>query len=720
MPTQWNDTWVVTVDELVPRFYNKYRTLQSEVRCYRDKDYGIKQVQKGGNGREALYAFHTLRPDIQQAMGGDPATIKNHLEPLYSTDADAVAYYSKQFRFNDGTGLSLKHQDEYITNASVLKAAIALRAARQAMWRNLGRNGNKGMYATLLRDAIDFNNILKLKHDTVHTLPESEKYFKAALKAFENERGTGYNYASLISKSLRNQNRRIVKDYMLELLNDLFTDQAHKPTKTEIKQQYNAFVAGYVQVANPETGEMYNPKDFNKLSISTINGYLLKWGERTANSKMRSGNRQSFMGEFKPYHSFERPAFAGSIISVDDRQPPFKYSGNSRPWFYMGIDLASEAWVCWVHSKSKAGIAEDFYRQLVRNFHQWGLGVPAELEAELALNSAFAKGFLQPGRLFQHVHIEPNNARAKRIERYYKELRYTYEKTRAGWLARPNALSEANQASRYNSFTPSEEAQMSKAPTIPYEQIIKGCLQDIENWNNEPHKLHPEKTRWEVFMEMQHPNLKPICWEAILPSLGYKTETSCGSNAIIHLNNKEFLPGMNGEVSVGEPLINAMKIIGGRPIDCYWLDDNQGEVIRALVFLRGTDKMVCEAVAKPVYQRATIEMTDKDHRNRELMNQVVATLEGFYNRKIAERGSVVIMDNRKTTLNNKFRIDALRQDQGDALRQAQGDGLLQDQGALRQAQGDSEDAKIVRPIGEDEDADGQPVYKGLKSLRDRF
>ena len=48
--------------------------------------------------------------------------------------------------------------------------------------------------------------------------------------------------------------------------------------------------------------------------------------------------------------------------------------------------------------------------------------------------------------MFQNVRIEANNARGKKIERYFGKLRYEVEKQREGWLARPFALSESNQA----------------------------------------------------------------------------------------------------------------------------------------------------------------------------------------------------------------------------------------------------------------------------------
>ncbi|MBS1744986.1 MAG: hypothetical protein JST21_02325, partial [Bacteroidetes bacterium] len=484
MPQDWNNIMVVTADELVPHYYNCIKTLQSDIARHINDDYGIKRVQKGGNGRQMLIAFDSLPPEIKNALG-DPRKITNPLEMFYSEDKAAGKFYS-EFRFEDESGLSLKHIEEYVTNASVLRAAIALKSAREYERKSKG-GSLKCIMKTICSDVILFNEVLQTKYKTKHTLPSSEKRFKEAFKLFENS----FDYLTLISRKLRNENRRIVTDDLLEFLNDLFATQDHKPTRTEIVRQYDSFLAGYLEVTNTTTGELYNPADFTTLSESTIRNYLDKWKDKIATHKMRSGDRQRYMGSFKTYHSLDKPSFAGSIISIDDRQPPFKYdSNNNRVWFYNGIDLGSEAWVCWVHGKSKDGIIIDFYRQLVRNYVQWGIKLPAELECESNLNASFSNTFLRNGMMFDEVRIEANNARGKRIERYFQNLRYGNEKQRTGWLARPHARSEANQAGRRNAFVSSKEEDISKAPIIPYNVIVEGSLRDIEEWNNSPHSVH--------------------------------------------------------------------------------------------------------------------------------------------------------------------------------------------------------------------------------------
>lgn len=641
MPQEYNNILVVTSDELVPAFYNSIKTLQSTIARYRNKDYGIKRIRRGGNGGQMLVSYDSLPPEIQQCIP-DPRKHANILEMFYKVDAAATQFFS-EYEFEDGTYLSMEHQEEYLINASVLKAAVLLKSAREYERRTKG-GSMVGIMTSICKDVTAFNKTLQAKHNVAHNLPHSEKRFKEVFKKFSKEDGE-FDFASLISGRLKNENAKKVTDHVLQMLNDMFATQVSKPTRTEVARQYAAFLSGYVEVICQETGEVYDPKDFKNLSDNTIITYLGKWEEKIATYKIRSGDRQIFMKNFKPYHSLEKPAFAGAIISVDDRQPVFHYQDNKRMWFYNAIDLGSEAFTCWVYGKSKEGIIVDFYRQLVRNYTEWGFKLPAEIEAESSLNSSFVNTFLRPGAMFDHVRIEANNARGKRIEAYYRQLRYEYEKQREGWLARPFAQSESNQAGNQ------------KVPVIPYNQIVDGCLKDIEDWNNSPHSVHKDKSRWEVFCEMQHPDLKPTNWKAILPHLGFMTPTSCNTG-IIKLQGKEFLLGDHGQIYTGEKLINMMKLVEGRDINVYWLDDNQGQVLKAVIMSGGT--IIGEAIPKPTYSRATIERTPSQEAARSTMSAYVQTIEGYMQAKASQISDMLIIDNRERTLNRKFVMPGLK------------------------------------------------------------
>jgi hypothetical protein len=624
MPFEWNNLIVVTKDELVPNWYS-WNNLRTIIDRQKGKEYGIKRVQLGGNGRVMYIDFDTLPSHIQHGLG-DPRLVKHVFEKYYKTDKEAVKFF-KQYQFQDGSYLDTDYQDRYITNASVLTTVVLFRADIERDRRKKGQNNN-GIDTVLCDHVRTFNKTLQVKHKDGHTLPESLKRFKQVLNEFESK-----GYKSLISGKHGNDNSRKVTDATLALLESMFATDTTKPTATEVHREYDAFIIGHKEVINNGTGEVYNPADFKKLSASTVKNYLAQWSSQIATHAIRSGDRQKYMQAFKPYHSLGKPKFSGSIISIDDRQPPFKAINGKRIWFYNAIDLASECFTCWVYGATKEGIILEFYRQLVRNYVEWGLCLPAELEAESSLNSSYADTFLQEGAMFDNVRIEANNARGKRIERIYGELRYRVEKKRDGWLARPHAMSESNQSGSHD------------VPMLPHDEIVEGCLQDIENWNNTPHSEHPHLTRWEVFMQKQHPDLKPINWKAFLVHLGYKTSTSC-KVGFIKLQGNEYVLGENEKVCTGEKLIALMERVEGRDIDVYWLNGNDGNVLKALIYVGNL--LICEAVPKPNYNRAKIEQTATDHESREIMSKYVATIEAYGKSRKRAIERVTIIDNSPT------------------------------------------------------------------------
>jgi hypothetical protein len=75
----------------------------------------------------------------------------------------------------------------------------------------------------------------------------------------------------------------------------------------------------------------------------------------------------------------------------------------------------------------------------------------------------------------------------------------------------------------------------------------------------------------------------------------------------------------------------------------YGLDDDNGQVLKALVF-KGT-QYICEAVAKPTYNRARIEQTGQDEANRVIMSSYVATIESFGRHRKATLETLFLLDN---------------------------------------------------------------------------
>lgn len=586
-----------------------------------------------------LVSFDSLPYKWQEAIvrvwGDAPKLMQQTMfEKHFVRDYAAFDFFCYH-RFDDGTTIERYRIDEYTLNASVLNTIEKVYAERAALQRSL----RKGRVRSDIWQSIT-NECTLFKQDIPHTLPENERRLREKYNQYRKE-----SYKCLIHKGRLNSNALKVDDDHITLLNNMFAGIEHKPTYAEVAKTYEGFLSGYVEVINNETGEVYDPKSFSSLSVATVWNHLSKWENKIGNELARSGDRQKYMAKFKPYHRLLQPQFAGSLISIDDRQPVFEYSNGKRMWFYNGIDLGSEAFTCWVYGQSKEGIIIDFYRQMVRNYAEWNLPLPAELEGEMSLNSSFTDTFLKEGNMFQYVRIEANNARGKRIEAYYRQLRYQYEKKREGWLARPFAISEANQA------------RTEKKQIIPYETIVEGCLRDIETWNNSEHSKIKGMSRWDVFMSMQNPNVRPTNYHGILPYLGYK-KTSSVHAGIMNFRSSKFLLGLDGVICTGESLIKLMQLVEGCDVDIYWLDGNDGEVLKAYMYIN--DQFICEAIEHPGYGRARIERTKEDMINRELVSKYVNTIDSYGRRSKNELDKVTIIDNIPVTVGNSFKMPGLQ------------------------------------------------------------
>lgn len=605
----------VTYEELVPRFYKSVACLSTVVKRSESRGFGMRRVSRGHNTGKAMIEFDSLPIEIQQQLF-DPRKEQHPLEMFYKWNVEAERYY-RTYTLDDGRRIAPEIQKKYTMNASTIDAVLALKQAREESFARCGKKV-KDIWGEMLREAQSFRDVQQKKYEMAHNLPDNVRRFSEKVNEYRNAADA---YGTLISGkhiSSSVSGARKVNEQMLNLFESLFTGLGYKPNYVDVYMEYSEFLAGRKEIVSNATGEVLNPADYTEVSEATIRNYLARWESKAATLRLRTGDRQKLMGETKPYHSMEIPKYAGSLLSIDDRQPPFEYAKGMRVWFYLGYDLGADCYTTIVWGKDKQGIMLDFYRQMVRNYAEWGLPLPAELECESNLNASYKDTFLRSGNMFEYVRIEANNARGKKIENRNRAMRYGDERKSEGWIARPFAVSESNRAGN-------DKVQM-----LPFETIVEQTLQRYEKWNNAPHPQLKEMSRWEFFMTHQHPNLKPINWQGIIPFLGYKIKSSCHTG-IVRLNKGECLLGMNGQIATGDELISYMKLIEGEDIVVRWLDGNDGRVLKAYAYIG--EQFVCELIQKPTYARARIEQTEADFSARELMCEYVATVEGYGNRR---------------------------------------------------------------------------------------
>jgi hypothetical protein len=629
--------------------FPSYDALQKKLKRDEVIEWGIKSLSRGGNGRKLVVDYDTLPKNYQELIL-DPRKPKHPLVPYYSIDKEIRNFYH-DYTYPDGSHLLPKTLEQLIVDASVLKALVNLENARRTMRQNLGHS-LKDLYKSLFEDAQSFNEYLKKTKQPQHKLNTTYRHFRNQLFCFKQD-GPFSIIKDPFGKNKMNAKKRTEK--VEQLLRNLFAGRTHKPTPTKVASEYQAFLAGYIDVINKATGEVYNPKEFSPISNGTITAFLSKWESKIGTDAKRSGDRQQLINENIPYHSFEMPEMAGSMVSIDDRQPPFHYNANrDRMWWYIGFDLASKAIVAWAYGKSKKELILNFYKNMVANHFKWDLQMPAEVECESSLNSSFTDTFLEDGAMFEYVTMYRNMARSKRVERFFEELRYSedFEKGRIGWLARPNARKESNQEGPKLE----KRADGSDPNIIPYDTLVKQCFQDIITWNNMPVNKDSDVSRFDYYLQNQNPDLVATNYKSFIKDLGSYRESSC-KKGIVKLNRQEWLLGEDGKIFTGEKLITQLKKVERKDIKIYFLDDGQGTIIKAFAYDVKTDRYLCELIQKPTYQKSKKEKTPEDAEKALLMAKYTNTVAIYQKNNKNTIEAVEIIKNKPITVSNSFSID---------------------------------------------------------------
>jgi hypothetical protein len=288
--------------------------LRVEVCRHKERGFGIEKIQRGGGTeKQALIVFDSLSRKIREQMD-DPRRDRHVLEAFYKVDKEATKFF-QDHEFEDGSHIDDDIIDEYIANASVLNAVIQLKAARiyERQTKNPKRSPFSNLWQSLSEDLNSFKSVLEKKYETIFYLPETYRRLQEKVEEYEKD---GYKF--LLKGHHFTANNRKVDDKTFRLLESIFTTLGYKPNYHDAYMKYTSFVEGKTEFVRNETGEVFNPSEFKALSVATVRRYLAEWESRIATHSTRQGDRQKYMGQYKPSHKMDNKGFAGSIISVDD------------------------------------------------------------------------------------------------------------------------------------------------------------------------------------------------------------------------------------------------------------------------------------------------------------------------------------------------------------------------------------------------------------------
>lgn len=562
----------------------------------------INVVRAGkGLGNYALIEVATLpqrfRERIKAKYGTmEPNILKDWFGQHYRIDAEARSFYTR-FRFDDGSALPPNKINEYTVNASVLKAVVSVMADTKIMRKAMnGRTVNWGEMA----GAISY-----YKAEFGHTLPLSSHRFRERVDAYRKE-----GCESLVSKKFNNQNTRKV-NYRIERLLLSLDSQEERPYNTTVAEMYDMFLMGDLVVADLETGEVFDPKDFTDkkgdpivLSAATIANYLNTAKNKALRAKLHD-TQWDFNNQYRPYHLRAHAVYSLSKISLDDRDLPRPMHNGQRVKAYYAYDVVSGAVVGYAYNRLKT---RDLFLDCMRNMFQTldrnGFYMPAELEVEHHLVENFADGLMKAGVVFPLIRwCNPGNSREKRAEHFNRAKKYGVEKRLQVGVGRWYARLEANRPKVEKVYD--EQNNTYKEKSYSYKELVADDIRAIQEYNNQLHpnqKMYPGMTRWDVLAGRQNPDLHPFDKAVLYRFIGNQTTTTIKQNMYCTVQYQQYRLPSPAEIEKLAP--RNMKV------DAYWLPDADGNVNEVYLYQNGEYICTCSLLER--YNEATAEQTAAD------------------------------------------------------------------------------------------------------------
>lgn len=591
----------------------------------------INVVRSGkGLGNCALVEVATLpvrfRERIKEKYGEMKVNIlRDWFAQHYVMDAKARAFYTR-FRFENGEALPPEHINEYTVNASVLKAVIALLADTKILRKAMQGGGvNWGEMA----GAISY-----YQAEFGHTLPLSTNRFKARVNEFREG-----GYECLISKKFQNQNKRKIT-YRIERLVLSLAAQEQRPYATVVMEMYNQFLCGELEVTDLETGEIYNPDEFIDkkgnpvvLSEGSIANILNDHKNKALLSKVHDSS-WDFNNRYRPYHLRKVATFAGSKISLDDRDLPRPMHNGQRVKAYYAYDVASGAVVGYAYSRLKTKeLFIDCMRNMFQTLDRNGLYMPAELEVEHHLVSNFADGLMNAGTVFPFVRwCNPGNSREKRAEHFNRTKKYSVEKRLQTNIGRWYAKLEANRPKEEKVYD--ELNNTYKVKTFSYEELVADDIRAIQEYNAQQHpnqKKYPGMTRWDVLCQTQNPDLAAWDRRVLCRFIGECTETSVRQNMYCTVQYQQYRLPSPDVIEKLAPRNN--KVLA------YYLPDIDGNISEVHIYQN--DKFIATCALLERYNEATAEQTDADHEAYIEQSKYVAQFDSMMKQGKIQKVAVV-------------------------------------------------------------------------------
>lgn len=569
-----------------------------------DKKRGqLKTLKHPAPGHPVRIIFDSLREDrkrVLQHLVEKPCTSTTRVEQFVGHDQKAYHFFSTYTRA-DGTPLDPEKIKTYYATACVLNSIIKGLNERTAA---KARHGKRATGADLEEIVAQAQGLDREKWP--FDLPSSKRV-KAKLKEYQQK-----GYECLIKRYEGNQNRRKVHEGIEALLISIYC-MNNLPFGEWVYEDYNAFIDGKKDIIDQATGEVLNPADFYDptgypvhLERSTVRHYFYK--NKALVESLRK-NRIDFITQNSPHNSRRRPDYSLSKISMDDRTLPRRTPEGDMVNVYFAMDVLSGAWLGYTHKRGDLTVEDvwDCLRSMYTILGSHNLAWPGEVEVEHHLMSSI-KSELEM-MFMEATFCTPGLSRSKRAEQGVRAKKYEDEKRHQTGIGRWYLKGP------YKTKSPNKDPEY-KEERLPFSRLVAEDIESIQRHNNAPHpdqERFPGKTRWQVLIENQNPDLAPAQEHLLMRYLGHKTHTSITNNTFLKVQYSTYA-------------IESLSVIKRlRPnnyeVEARWLRDTDGTIDQ--VYLYQDDKYIGCALKEERYNEAKVERTEKDEeiRSRQAIRQ---------------------------------------------------------------------------------------------------
>ncbi|MEO9258571.1 MAG: hypothetical protein ABI207_09315 [Crocinitomicaceae bacterium] len=609
------------VDEESIITHDNYKNLTKRGQLY---------VLRPGKGKSnyALIEFESMRADIKAkviAIQHPSSVAFNLLTNYIKPDNEAIRFFAN-YQNNDNRSLDPKKQRIYATNA------ILLNACKDYERKHIGR--------------LKISKIWQNISDSINTLEDYEFKLPANSKALRvvYDKYIDGSYMSLVHGGEGNNNSRKVNEQLEDLILSIYC-MKNKPFSSTVQQIYLQFLGGALEIVDQKTGELFDPKEFEKdgkplvISEATVWNYINDPKNRTIVDKYRSGSLQ-FNNEHRPHHHRHSPTFSLSKISLDDRDLPRKMLNGKRVKAYYAYDVTSGCVIGASFSRDKdTKLFLDCIKDMLLFLDEKEMGIPMEMEVEHHLVNRFKNDLMKAGVAFPFVRwCGAGNSQEKRAEHFNKAKKYGFEKRYQDGIGRWYAKSEAHRTIVEKVFD--SENNNYKEKKYEYDELVADDREIIEKYNN---GLHPNQKKYKGMSRMDvltmniNPNLAKFDEVIWAKYVGNCTPTTIRRSQYVTVQHAKYQLPSVGVLELLQP--------NNYSVDAYYLPSKDGNI--PTVVLYQNDQYICECEKIITYNEATSEQTEDDLKARVKQAQYVKSFDESIKRQKERIGRIHLLENVK-------------------------------------------------------------------------